>query len=104
MLNSVVLNVKISFQATDNEGEGLSTVVSLKISLTDSNDNPPRFLYHNYRTVVDEGAAKFEPTLQVQVVIYANPYVVVKFMNQQLIFSGRGLGQKFSNQLLYHWR
>jgi hypothetical protein len=62
----------ICIQATDNEGEGLSTVVSLKISLTDSNDNPPRFLYHNYRTVVDEGAAKFEPTLQVQVKLISN--------------------------------
>jgi len=42
-------------------------VVSLKISLTDANDNAPRFLHKNYRTVIDEGATKFDPTLQVQV-------------------------------------
>lgn len=62
-------------------------MVSLKISLTDSNDNPPRFLYHNYRTVVDEGAAKFEPTLQVQVAIYAK-LLAEYFLTQNLIFTG----------------
>jgi len=40
--------------------------VSLRISLTDANDSPPRFLQDKYRAVVDEGAEKFEPELKVQ--------------------------------------
>lgn len=38
----------------------------LRISLLDSNDNPPTFPNQNYRAIIDEGAAKFEPDLQVQ--------------------------------------
>lgn len=32
----------------------------------DSNDNPPIFSNQNYRAVIDEGAMKFEPDLQIQ--------------------------------------
>jgi len=56
----------LSFKATDAEGEGQSTVVPLKISLLDNNDNPPLFTSDVYRAVIDEGATKFEPPLQVQ--------------------------------------
>lgn len=55
-------------QATDDEGKGQSTVVPLKISLIDSNDNAPVFTSEVYRAIIDEGATKFEPPLQVQVV------------------------------------
>lgn len=55
------------FKATDDEGQGQSTNVPLKISLLDSNDNPPLFTSDVYRAVIDEGATKFEPPLQVQV-------------------------------------
>lgn len=41
------------------------TVVSLQISLTDSNDNPPVFLTQVYKASIDEDAVKFEPELQV---------------------------------------
>lgn len=54
-------------QAKDDEGNGLSSVVPLKISLLDSNDNAPEFTSKSYRAVIDEGATKFEPPLQVQV-------------------------------------
>uniref|UniRef100_A0A1B6L3B2 Cadherin domain-containing protein n=1 Tax=Graphocephala atropunctata TaxID=36148 RepID=A0A1B6L3B2_9HEMI len=56
----------LSFKATDNEGAGQSSVVPLKITLLDSNDNPPMFTSDTYRAVIDEGAIKFEPPLQVQ--------------------------------------
>lgn len=35
----------------------------LKISLIDSNDNPPTFSQPVYRVFVDEGAVKFDPEL-----------------------------------------
>lgn len=41
------------------------TVVSLQISLTDSNDNPPIFITPVYRASIDEDAVKFEPELVV---------------------------------------
>lgn len=56
----------LSYKATDDEGNGQSTVVPLKISLIDSNDNAPVFTSEIYRAVIDEGATKFEPPLQVQ--------------------------------------
>lgn len=52
-------------QATDDDGFGQSTVVSLQISLTDSNDNPPVFVTPVYKASIDEDAVKFEPELQV---------------------------------------
>lgn len=51
------------FQATDDEGKGQTTVVPLRITLIDANDNPPVFNNKNYRAVIDEGAKKFEPEL-----------------------------------------
>lgn len=53
-------------QATDDDGKGQTTSVSLRVSLGDANDSPPRFLQETYRAVVDEGAEKFEPELKVQ--------------------------------------
>lgn len=63
-------NIIYHLQATDDEGNGQSTVVPLKISLIDSNDNAPVFTSEIYRAVIDEGATKFEPPLQVQVIFY----------------------------------
>ncbi|XP_011882059.1 PREDICTED: cadherin-87A [Vollenhovia emeryi] len=56
----------LTYKATDDNGEGQTTSVSLRISLVDANDSPPRFLQDKYRAVVDEGAEKFEPELKVQ--------------------------------------
>lgn len=56
----------LSYKATDYDGHGLSTIVPLKISLIDSNDNKPVFLNNHYRVAIDEGATRFEPQLQVQ--------------------------------------
>jgi hypothetical protein len=61
------LNLFICLQATDDDGNGQSAVVSLMISVSDSNDNPPQFTNQNYQITIDEGANKFEPPLQVQV-------------------------------------
>ncbi|XP_073989842.1 cadherin 87A [Rhodnius prolixus] len=55
----------LTYQATDDEGTGHSTVVPLQITLTDSNDNPPTFDSSLYKAIIDEGSAKFEPPLQV---------------------------------------
>ncbi|XP_071455526.1 cadherin-87A [Hetaerina americana] len=56
----------LSYKATDDEGHGKSTVVSLKVSLLDANDNPPRFVQDSYRAVIDEGSSNFEPRLFVK--------------------------------------
>lgn len=58
--------VFVYFQATDDDGAGQMTVVSLQISLTDSNDNPPVFATQVYKASIDEDAVKFEPELQVK--------------------------------------
>ncbi|KAK9508052.1 hypothetical protein O3M35_007799 [Rhynocoris fuscipes] len=55
----------LTYQATDDEGNGHSTVVPLQISLTDSNDNTPIFDSEIYKAIIDEGSSKFEPPLQV---------------------------------------
>lgn len=67
----------ICLQAVDNEGLGQSTVVPLKITLVDSNDNSPVFSSDTLNAVIDEGATKFEPPLQVQV---CNLLTVLVFM------------------------
>lgn len=54
---------KIMFQATDDDGKGQTSIVPLKITLSDSNDNAPMFSQPIYRVFVDEGAVKFEPEL-----------------------------------------
>ncbi|XP_072929429.1 cadherin-87A [Epargyreus clarus] len=56
----------LQYKATDDDGSGQMTVVSLQISLTDSNDNPPVFITPVYKASIDEDAIKFEPELQVQ--------------------------------------
>lgn len=56
----------LTYKATDDNGNGQTTTVSLRISLVDSNDNQPLFLQKKYRAVVDEGAEKFEPELKIQ--------------------------------------
>lgn len=59
------VNPTLHSQATDNEGRGLSTQVSLRIILTDANDNPPVFQHSHYRVAIDEGAKKFQQPLYV---------------------------------------
>ncbi|CAH0398993.1 unnamed protein product [Chilo suppressalis] len=56
----------LQYKATDDDGSGQMTVVSLQISLEDSNDNPPTFSTPVYKSSIDEDAVKFEPELQVQ--------------------------------------
>ncbi|KAF7987447.1 hypothetical protein HCN44_003209 [Aphidius gifuensis] len=56
----------LTYKATDDNGNGQTTTVSLRISLADANDNTPIFLQKTYRAVVDEGAEKFEPQLKIQ--------------------------------------
>ncbi|KAH1027486.1 hypothetical protein HUJ05_000983 [Dendroctonus ponderosae] len=51
----------LQFMAVDDDGRGQTTAVPLKISLTDSNDNPPKFGQSTYRIFVNEGATRFEP-------------------------------------------
>ncbi|XP_066591300.1 cadherin-87A [Prorops nasuta] len=56
----------LTYKATDDDGKGQTTSVSLRVSLVDANDSPPKFLQKKYRAVIDEGADKFEPELKVQ--------------------------------------
>ncbi|KAJ4434750.1 hypothetical protein ANN_23319, partial [Periplaneta americana] len=56
----------LTYKAIDDDGKGQSAVVSLMISILDSNDNPPQFTNQNYQISIDEGATKFEPPLRVQ--------------------------------------
>ncbi|KAG7153827.1 Cadherin-87A-like [Homarus americanus] len=51
--------------AIDAGGTGHTTVVPVRIILADSNDNPPKFTRQQYRAVIDEGAADFDPPLYV---------------------------------------
>ena len=53
----------LSFSATDNDGAGKRSVVNLRISLSDDNDNPPKFESSEYRANIDEGEANFQPSL-----------------------------------------
>ena len=39
----------LSVTATDNNGEGKKTVVNLRISVADANDNPPKFIQRIYK-------------------------------------------------------
>jgi hypothetical protein len=58
----------LQFIATDDDGKGQTTKVPLKISLTDSNDNPPVFTQSIYRVFINEGAVKFDPDLVVEAI------------------------------------
>jgi hypothetical protein len=50
----------LNYQATDNEGRGQMSVASLRISVTDANDSPPRCEHSVYRATLDEGAMTFD--------------------------------------------
>ncbi|XP_054711474.1 cadherin-87A-like [Uloborus diversus] len=58
----------LSYQAVDELGKGLATVVPLTLSLSDANDNAPAFLHESYSATIDEGALKFDTPLRVQAV------------------------------------
>ncbi|GFS53692.1 cadherin-87A [Trichonephila inaurata madagascariensis] len=58
----------LSYQAVDDMGRGLATVVPLTLSLSDANDNAPTFLHESYSATIDEGAFKFDTPLRVQAV------------------------------------
>lgn len=51
----------MSYSATDNNGEGKKTIVNLRITVADANDNPPVFEKRNYGATIDEGKDSFEP-------------------------------------------
>jgi tRNA (Thr-GGU) A37 N-methylase len=51
----------LSYTATDNNGEGKKTIVNLRITVADANDNPPVFDKKNYAATIDEGKDSFEP-------------------------------------------
>lgn len=56
----------LSYKATDDEGRGQTSVVSLRITLLDANDSPPVCESPLYRASVDEGATAFEPPLVIK--------------------------------------
>lgn len=56
----------LSYKATDDEGRGTNSVVSLRISVTDANDSPPVCESPYYRASVDEGSKVFEAPLIVK--------------------------------------
>lgn len=66
-LSTASLTLFIPLQATDAGGEGHTTVVPVRVTLADSNDNPPKFSHMQYRAVIDEGAPDFDPQLVVTV-------------------------------------
>ena len=53
----------LSYSATDNNGKGKKSVVNVRITLADDNDNPPQFEAKDYRANIDEGEANFQPSL-----------------------------------------
>ena len=53
----------LSFSATDNNGAGKKTVVNLRISVADANDNSPKFVQKVYQASINEGEQKFDPPL-----------------------------------------
>ncbi|XP_055623372.1 cadherin-87A [Toxorhynchites rutilus septentrionalis] len=71
----------LSYKATDDEGRGQTSVVSLRITLLDANDSPPVCESPLYRASVDEGATHFEPPL----IIKARDPDVVSEINYRII-------------------
>ncbi|CAL4115826.1 unnamed protein product, partial [Meganyctiphanes norvegica] len=53
----------LSFQATDANGSGHTTVVPIRLSLADSNDNTPKFERPEYTALIHEKALEFDPPL-----------------------------------------
>ncbi|XP_053671726.1 cadherin-87A [Anopheles nili] len=80
----------LSYRATDDEGRGQTSVVSVRISLLDANDSPPVCESPLYRASVDEGATLFEPPL----VIRARDPDVVSEINYRIIGS-EAVGRHF---------
>lgn len=56
----------LSVTATDLNGTGHASVVSLKITLLDANDSPPVCESNEFRASIDEGAVTFEPSLYIK--------------------------------------
>ncbi|XP_036327722.1 cadherin-87A [Rhagoletis pomonella] len=56
----------LSYKATDDGGQGQTSVVALRISVTDANDSPPVCESPLYRAAVDEGAHVFDSPLVVK--------------------------------------
>lgn len=56
----------LSYKATDDNGHGLTSVTSLRITLIDANDSPPVCESSSYRASLDEGATFFDPPLIVK--------------------------------------
>ncbi|XP_070137828.1 cadherin-87A [Drosophila bipectinata] len=56
----------LSYKATDDNGSGSTSVVSLRISVTDANDSPPVCESPLYRASVDEGSVVFDSPLIVK--------------------------------------
>lgn len=69
------------FQATDDNGKGQTSVVSLRIQLSDANDSPPVCESNLYRASIDEGAIAFDPPL----IIKARDPDIVSEINYRII-------------------
>lgn len=50
----------LNYKAIDNEGRGQMSVTSLRISVLDANDSPPKCESPIYRATLDEGATQFD--------------------------------------------
>ncbi|CRK91477.1 CLUMA_CG005143, isoform A [Clunio marinus] len=50
----------LNYRAIDNEGKGQMSVTSLRISVIDANDSPPKCESSIYRATLDEGATSFD--------------------------------------------
>lgn len=50
----------LNYKAVDNEGRGQMSVTSLRISVLDANDSPPKCESAVYRATLDEGAMSFD--------------------------------------------
>lgn len=57
------LNKQNVLKATDDNGNGQSTLTAIRISLEDANDSPPTCESRLYRASLDEGARSFDPPL-----------------------------------------
>lgn len=60
----------LSLEARD--GGGKVTTVSLLVSLTDVNDNPPQWEVPQYQRTVREGATQFQPQFFIRVSVMIN--------------------------------